>query len=113
MRAADVLAGLRARGFTLTPAGDRLAVAPAAALTEADRVTIRAHKAELLRILAGPAAEGDAVYLLGPDGITHNLMEAWTIAAIVRSDDGPLAVFVGRPYGSWPLSYCRKAGGAK
>lgn len=56
MSAAGVLSVLRRRRFSLEPAGDRLAVRPASALTPALRVAIRTYKREILELLA---AEGE------------------------------------------------------
>lgn len=107
MVAADLLNDLRTSGFTLRVRGDSLHVAPAERLTDDLRAAIRANKPELLALLARPA-EGDWVHLLGPDGTTHNLLEPWRIDAIVESENGLIAIFIGRPYGSWPLMYCQK-----
>jgi hypothetical protein len=54
--AVDVLADLRTRGFHLRRDGDRLLVNPGDRLAEADCVAIKAHKAELLAMLAAPTA---------------------------------------------------------
>ena len=52
MGARDLLICLTARGFTLTPKPDgRLSVGPSYALTDEDRVEIRAHRDELLQLL--------------------------------------------------------------
>lgn len=50
--AAALLAYLRSSGFTLTPAGDRLTVAPREKLTPAECERIREAKPGLLRLLA-------------------------------------------------------------
>lgn len=52
MTAENIIADLQARGFTLQPNGERLTVAPSSRLTDADRLTIREHKAELLALLS-------------------------------------------------------------
>jgi len=111
--ALDLLADLRARGVLLSTYSDRLHVdAPRGVLTDSDRALLAEHKMELLAALAGHVAEGDAVYLLDVAGQTHNL-EPWTIDAIVDSPDGPLAFFVGKPFTSWPVTYCRRAAGTE
>ena len=51
MGASQVLDGLRAGGFTLKADGDRLTVSPGGKLAEADRLAIRAHRAELLALV--------------------------------------------------------------
>ncbi len=58
---AELLASLRTAGFTLVPRGEMLEVRPAGRLTDDLRAAIRAHKAELLRLLTTetPAAEAD------------------------------------------------------
>jgi hypothetical protein len=57
MGAAQVLNGLRAGGFTVKADGDRLTVSPGGRLAEADRLAIRAHKAELIALVtAAPRA---------------------------------------------------------
>jgi hypothetical protein len=48
----ELIHSLQVRGVRLTLVGGRLAVLPRGRLTEADRAAIRAHKAELLRLLA-------------------------------------------------------------
>lgn len=50
MSAAAVLLDLRARGFTLTAAGERLLVAPADRLTDELRAAIRQHKPVLVAV---------------------------------------------------------------
>jgi hypothetical protein len=45
---------LRARGVTLEIAGDRLKITPASAVTPDELAMLRARKAEVLRLLAGP-----------------------------------------------------------
>lgn len=52
---AELLAVLRAQGFTLAAVGDRIRVAPASCLTAELRQTIHGHRAELLAILAASA----------------------------------------------------------
>ena len=44
---------LRARGVILEPRGDKLRVTPASAVTPAEVEALRAHKAEVLRLLTG------------------------------------------------------------
>lgn len=56
MGAPDLLQHLRGAGFRLDVAGDKLMVAPAAALTDAYRQAIREHRTELLALLAGTPA---------------------------------------------------------
>jgi hypothetical protein len=58
MQAADLLADLRARGFTLSREGGGIRVSPRCRLSPEIRSAIRAHKAELLALLAPPAGTG-------------------------------------------------------
>lgn len=117
MTASDLLSDLRARGVELVAAGDRIRFRPADALTDADRAALRDHRAEIIVLLAGDfapvgdLATGDWVHLIGRDGATHNV-EPWRVDAIVSDAGGLLAVFIGRPYASWPLAYCRRAASA-
>jgi hypothetical protein len=53
MNAAYLIADLQARGIRLIPNPPKLAVEPASKLTDDDCAAIRAHKAELLRLLTG------------------------------------------------------------
>jgi len=55
MGAPDVLASLTALGVRLYSDGDAIVAEPRSALTETARAMIRAHKAELLAVLAGTA----------------------------------------------------------
>lgn len=59
MTAADLLAGLRARGLTVEPAGGRVRVGPADRLTDADRAAVRRLKPALLAALGGGGDGGD------------------------------------------------------
>jgi hypothetical protein len=45
---------LVARGVTLEPRGDRLAVRPPSLVTEAELAILRQHKVEILLLLTGP-----------------------------------------------------------
>ena len=58
MTAADLLAGLRARGLTTVAACGRVRVGPADRLTEADRAAVRRLKGELLAALGGDGGDG-------------------------------------------------------
>lgn len=52
---ADLLAGLRAGGFTVAATGDRLRVSPASRLSATDRAAIRGHLSALVRLVGvGP-----------------------------------------------------------
>jgi hypothetical protein len=62
MTAADLLADLSRRGFTLTAGTAGVRVSPFSRLQPEQRLAIRAHKAELLRLLA--ASSGEAERLL-------------------------------------------------
>jgi hypothetical protein len=53
MTAGALLDTLAQRGVKLVPDGNALIAQPASKLTDADREAIRAHKAEVLRLLAG------------------------------------------------------------
>lgn len=53
MTAQTLLDTLTQRGVRLIPDGTAIVVNPASRLTDADRQAIRAHKAELLRVLTG------------------------------------------------------------
>jgi hypothetical protein len=55
MSAADLLADLARRGFTLAPEGDGIRVAPASRLTGDLRAAIRGRRAGLLALLRRPA----------------------------------------------------------
>lgn len=62
MTATDVLASLQQRGVTLTVDGTRIRYrAPAGAITDDDRAALRAHKQELLVLLALPSATQNAL----------------------------------------------------
>jgi len=52
MPVAELLASLRRQGFTLSREGAHIRVAPSSALSEQQRMALRAHKAELLRLLS-------------------------------------------------------------
>ena len=52
MNAQSLIETLSEKGVRLIPDGDGLVVEPASKLTDADRRAIRAHKAELLHLLA-------------------------------------------------------------
>lgn len=54
MIAETLIIELQARGFTIHSKGEGLSVAPSSQLTDADRQTIRDHKAELLALLSEP-----------------------------------------------------------
>lgn len=54
MGAPDLLQHLRSAGFAINAVDGGIRVAPAAALTDAQRQAIRAHKPELLALLARP-----------------------------------------------------------
>lgn len=56
-----------------------------------------------------PIEASDHVFLTRPDGGVVNVLEAWKIDAIIDSCDGKLALFLGRPYASWPVAFCRRA----
>jgi hypothetical protein len=56
MGAPDLLRHLRGAGFTLALADGGIRVAPARDLTDAQRETIRTHRAELLALLSGQTA---------------------------------------------------------
>lgn len=51
-----LLADLRTAGFTVAAVGDKLIVSPASRLTPKQRLTIRAHRDELLAAVLGKAA---------------------------------------------------------
>ncbi len=53
MTAHETLKAARARGITIQVAGDKLHIAPAAAVDRALRDALAAHKAELLKLLGG------------------------------------------------------------
>jgi len=55
MTAVALVADLQARGVTLEPRGDRLAVRPVSRLTREEIEALRRHKAEVLALLRGPA----------------------------------------------------------
>jgi hypothetical protein len=55
MTVAALVATLQARGVTLEPRGDRLAVRPASWLTAEEREAVRRNKTEVLRLLTAPA----------------------------------------------------------
>jgi hypothetical protein len=55
MTAADLITTFRARGVELMPVGERLRVRPAEGLTKTELDALRAHKAEVLRLLTGEA----------------------------------------------------------
>jgi len=57
MNAEALIADFERRGIRLIPDPPKLAVEPASRLTDADCAAIRAHKAELLALLSGPATE--------------------------------------------------------
>ncbi len=62
MSAATLLSSLRDRGVILSAVGSKLTFdAPVGQLTDADRATLRAHKAELLALLASSGATQEAV----------------------------------------------------
>ncbi len=63
----QLLVFLRERGFTVAADGDRLLIAPASRLTDADRAIIRDHKPSLLAILAGTAAVADPATVTADD----------------------------------------------
>ncbi len=52
MKAAAILATFEGQGFRLRAEGGRLLATPFASLNDAQRAELRAHKAELLRLLA-------------------------------------------------------------
>ena len=66
MSAAALLADLRARGFTLTAAGERLLVAPADRLTDELRAAIRAQQRALLAVLWVEAEPVDLASITRP-----------------------------------------------
>jgi hypothetical protein len=53
-KAADLLADLTRRGFTLSLVGCNLRVSPGSDLSDGDRRRIKAHRAELIRLAAPP-----------------------------------------------------------
>lgn len=103
-----LLVALARRGLTVDLAGDRLAVRPAAALTDADRAAIRAGKAELVRYLSPPAAGWDAnaarALLADADALverlgvpnTHPELRTLATSAVEAVAGRDLLVLVGR-----------------
>jgi hypothetical protein len=64
MTAVELVRTLQARGIELAPAGDRVRFRPGDAVTAEERDALRAHKAEVLALLAGPSlASTEAVAL--------------------------------------------------
>jgi hypothetical protein len=61
--AAELVQALRARGVTLEPAGDRLRVRPASALSAEELEALRQVKPEVLRLLAASPTPTPAHYL--------------------------------------------------
>jgi hypothetical protein len=59
MDAASIVEMLRSRGITLAIYGDKLIVDHHGEMVDADRDTIRTHKAALLALLAGPPVMPD------------------------------------------------------
>lgn len=93
MTAGELLARLRASGFSMQADGARLTVIPGSRLTDSDRQAIRAHKAELLHIVAGTVPER------GPESplqATRAPGEGKHLPMFARSATGPGLVAFGR-----------------
>ena len=88
MGARNLLHHLRGAGFRLAIAGDKLLVAPASRLTDADGASIAVHKVEILALLAipvsTPARIGDRPYRLARAEGDAAHAEPWEDAAIAR-----------------------------
>ena len=67
MNAADILTAVRADGFELMAEGDRIRIEPGDRLTDEALSLIRAHKAELLRLLAANEPTPAGPNFEGPD----------------------------------------------
>ncbi|GIW96963.1 MAG: hypothetical protein KatS3mg111_0296 [Pirellulaceae bacterium] len=76
MGAAGLLTELRKRGVKLVPVGDRLRFAPKDALTPDLVEALRAHKAEMLALLAGGQAADDPQVLTPADNVDAPAGEA-------------------------------------
>lgn len=63
MTARALLEQLRSRGITVIPRGDRLAVRPAAQLTDIERALVRQLKPELLELVSGPSPSDPASHV--------------------------------------------------
>lgn len=91
MRANTLIESLSTRGFTVLADGNAIKVSPSSALTDEDRQTIRAHKAELLKLLtSGHLCPGCA----GEMRLQDRARDVWWCPACRRWADGqgrPLA----------------------
>ena len=77
--AAQLVQALRARGVTLEPAGDRLRVRPASALSAEELETLRQVKPEVLRLLAAQPTPTPAHHL-------RVALRRWFIMAMAEVD---------------------------
>lgn len=77
MRAADILAAVRAAGITLKAEGEGIRATPRAALTDSLRAEIRANRAAILAALRedGEAQEERAAILEFDGGLTREIAE--------------------------------------
>jgi hypothetical protein len=57
-QAADLLHSLRERGFALVLVDGRLSVSPGSLLTDADKLALKTHKADLIALLEAEPASG-------------------------------------------------------
>ena len=88
MGAADLLRHVRAAGFTIDQAGDKLLVTPASMLTDELRAALRASKPEVLALLARSAPADDVLADTEDD-----VAVCQPVAPVQSDDDGQREAF--------------------